>query len=115
MEAEMNAELDAAEAPPWPPVYLAWRQKLAAYWSIAWLSGVVVFALMFLVTANWPADTPGVLFQFAGWAAYFAYLICQAFFVRRLVRKRYRSFRVDVVRDDVTSEPRLSMPETVQL
>src|SRR5580693_1573764 len=99
----------------WPPIYLAWRQRLAAFWSIAWPSMAAISVLGYLITWSWPADAPMWAFQLSALVVYFAFPICQVFFVQRLVRKKYRSFRIDVVRDDVTAEPRLSLTETVQL
>ena len=103
------------ETPEWPPIYLAWRQKVAAYWSIAWPSGVVSSVLIYLLTLSWSADAPIVVFQLAGILAYFLYLIAQAFFVRRLVRKRYRSFRIEVARKGANCEPELSMAEIMKI
>ncbi len=106
--------MDVDEIELWPPIYLAWRQLLAAYWSIAWPSGAAASALLFVATLSWPADTPSIIFQLAGLIVYFAWLICQALFVRRLVRKRYRSFRIEVRREDSAAPTRLAMADTLQ-
>ena len=107
--------METLEIDGWPEIDLAWRQKMAAFWSIWWPSATASLLLMMAITAAFPLD----LLDLEVWRIRFAgsilSLVCQAFFVPRLVRKKYRTFRVGVLRDGILSSPALSMSETVQV
>jgi hypothetical protein len=95
-----------AENQEWPAITLAWRQQVAAFWSIAWPSLVVAFLLFTFGLDHVSADQPLRVF-FLGMTAKAAYLIFQGLLTIRLVRMRYRSFRIEVERNDGTSSRRL--------
>ncbi|HYL75183.1 MAG TPA: hypothetical protein VEU96_13315 [Bryobacteraceae bacterium] len=96
----------------WPASTLAWRQQVAAFWSIAWPSLIVAFILFTFGLGRVSADQPLRLF-FVGTMAKAAYLVVQGLLTVRLVRKRYRSFRIEVERNDGTSSRRLLAEEVV--
>jgi hypothetical protein len=87
-----------ADVPGWPIISLAWRQKVAAYWSISWPAWIGFCAL--------GVSSPPYL-------AYYllAFFGIQAILCRRLVRKNYESFRVYVIREDGGKGRSLSMAE----
>ena len=98
----------------WPPISLAWRQKLAAYWSIAWPSGAVAYAVaIILISALSPEAV--ALVPIAGLISTGAFFISQMLFVRRLTRKRYRSFRVEVEADGQSGQMPLTMPASMRV
>src|SRR5882762_2356470 len=94
MRTDENAE--------WPPIDLAWRQTLAAFWSITWPSGLAMFILLLALLSALPSDSSVDDLAQYGLAINLAinlmFFLCQAVLIPRLVRKRYRSFRVDVLR-----------------
>jgi hypothetical protein len=79
----------------WPLISLAWRQKLAAFWSIAWPGALASFVLVsflgsLLSRAGLPGEAgrPSLLLAIAG---NLLFLLLQGILVPRLIRKRYRS------------------------
>jgi hypothetical protein len=102
---------NSPEKPGWQ-INLAWRQKLAAYWSISWLAWVVPsLTQAFLVTSPYAVDD--VAHQFPavvlGW--HLAFFGIQSVLTRRLVQKNYRSFRVGFLRDNDVPSSRFQVRE----
>jgi hypothetical protein len=101
-----------SETPAWR-ITLAWRQTVAAFWSISWpawlasVCGLAVFAF-----DDIDLDTYAPLLSLIGQAVY---LGVQLPLVHRLVRKNYRSFRITVIRDDGPEERHLTMREAVHV
>lgn len=94
---------DANASPTWPAIRLSWRQSFAAFWCVAWpslLMGISIIAI-------WPNDNV----QAASISANAVSLSAQALFVPRLVRKQFRLFRIEVVREDHSPGDRLSFFE----
>jgi hypothetical protein len=90
-------------------IRLAWRQKMAAYWSIAWPAEIGWFLALAALTSRYA--TPEEVTQHVGSINLFAYLsffAIQALLVRRLVRKNYRSFRIYVIFPDGSHARRFS-------
>ena len=80
-------------------IQLAWRQKLAAFWSITWPAVVACFlgAFPFIVIVGHSSKSDLAALSVATRVAFY---VIQAALIHRIVRKKYRSFRVEVVRDD---------------
>lgn len=89
-----------SETPGWP-INAAWTQKLAASWSILWPAFFAVITMAYLVPNRTAISLGGAV----------AFLIIQALVIPRLVRKKYRSFRIYVVRNDGQKGRKLSMRE----
>jgi len=66
------------------------RQKVAAYWSISWPALIASFAMGAVF------ETPALITL----GANVTFFVIQAVLSRRLVRKKYRTFRVGIVQDD---------------
>jgi hypothetical protein len=99
-----------AEAPGWA-ISLAWRQSLAAYWSISWPAWVASLVLALVVTSPYSAkDLQGHL-SAVSLVRTLAFFGIQAALTHRLVRKNYRSFRVYVIRQEEQRGRRLSIRE----
>jgi hypothetical protein len=105
----------AAEAPGWP-IELSWGQKMAAYWSITWPAFAGFFLLLFLEpffsigvrqeTQNlWLTTLLANLFFFA----------LEALLAQRLIRKKYRSFRIYAIRKDGARKGALSFREMLSV
>jgi hypothetical protein len=86
----------AADFPGWE-ITLAWRQKVAAFWSISWPAWIGSIGLViWLLGEDWIDDDNFSVIAIGGNLVFFA---IQALLTRRLVRKNYRTFRLYVVRD----------------
>jgi hypothetical protein len=99
----------------WPATNLAWRQKMAAFWSILWPSATASLLVMLAVTAAFPLDRLDLEAPRFRFASSILSVFCQVFFVPRLVRKKYSTFRVGVLRDGTISSAALSISEAVQV
>jgi hypothetical protein len=91
--------------PGWQ-INLAWRQKLAAYWSVSWPPWISTIVMAVLVAG--PAVT-----RHTALAATHPFFGIQALLIPRLVRHDYRTFRVYTIRDDGRQDRTLSMREAV--
>ena len=100
--------MEPSNAPDWD-INLAWRQKVAAYWSISWPAWVASFTFMVLVTRRYSVDALADHFSLIAVAGNLAFFGIQAVLTHRLVRKNYRSFRVDVIPEDCRRSSVLSM------
>ncbi len=98
-----------------PAINLAWRQKMAAFWSILWPSATASLLVMLAITAAFPLDRLDLEAPRFRFASSILSVFCQVFFVSRLVRKKYSTFRVGVLRDGILSSPALSRSEKVQV
>jgi hypothetical protein len=99
-----------SEKPGWP-IKLAWRQKVAAYWSISWPSWVASFIMAFGLTSRYRVDELPAHLPVIALAGHLAFFVIQAVLTRRLVQKNYRSFRVGVLCENGQQDRRLSMRE----
>lgn len=100
-----------ADFPGWPIISLAWRQKVAAYWSISWPAWIGSLALVLVSTSSYPVNVLEGNLSLVALAGNLAFFGIQAILCHRLVRKNYRSFRVYVIREDGTKGRSLSMVE----
>ena len=89
------------------PIRLKWSQSVAAYWSIAWPAYVLGAAAWFTL-AKLPRDARDFF-------PFFVFFGGQAFTIKRLVRKNYRSFSVYVLRDDGEQNRNLSFSEAARI
>jgi hypothetical protein len=80
-----------SDTPGWP-INTTWSQRLAASWSIFWPAIPALILMAYLVPIN-----DRIAFSLG---ITLAFLTIQALLTHRLVRKKYRSFRIYVVRDD---------------
>src|SRR5258706_4077407 len=106
--------MEPSDTPGWQ-INLAWRQKLAAYWSISWLAWVASFTVGVLFTSFYSFDDLARHLPMIALAGNLAFFSIQAVLTRRLVRKNYRSFRVGILRDDGRRSRRLSMREATMV
>jgi hypothetical protein len=89
---------------------LTWTQQLAALWSISWPAWVASL----LLVAVFASGSGSGSISHANWvslggnAVYFG---IQLILIRRLVRKNYRSFRIEVVREDGVRTRSLTLHE----
>ncbi len=104
----------AADFPGWE-ISLAWRQKVAAFWSISWPAWIGSTGLVILFTSSYSADRLLDNFSVIALGYNLGFFAIQALLTRRLVRKNYRSFRLYVVRDDGSKSRALSMREAVSV
>jgi hypothetical protein len=95
----------------YPPIQLAWRQKVAAFWSIFWLPTIAWFFLVTVLPFDKVAAHPVAI----SWAGHLLFFLAQAIIIRRLIRKKYATFRVAVMRDGAPAGPTLSGQEAVQV
>lgn len=102
----------AADFPPWK-IRLAWRQKVAAFWSVSWPALIVSMGLFSWLTSGDSVDFLSHNFSVFAIGIDLTFFAIQALLTRRLVRKNYRSFRVYVVRDDGSKWRDLSIREAV--
>jgi len=107
--------MSAVEAQSWPKISLAWRQRLAAFWLLVWPSWLISFALLMVLTLGWTVVGLRTHGEFLGWASALSFLLCQGILVRRMVRKRYRSFRLEVVRKDASGTATLTTAEVARI
>lgn len=103
-----------ADFPGWE-ISLAWRQMVAAFWSISWPAWIGSFALVILFTSGYSVELLQDKFSVIALAGNFAFFAIQFLLTRRLVRKDYRSFRVYVIRDDGSRSRNLPMWEAAPL
>jgi len=102
--------MQPSETPGWQ-INLAWRQKVAAYWSISWPASIASFTMALLVTSFYTFDDLARHLSVITLAGNLAFFAIQAILTRRLVRKNYRSFRVEVLRNDGERRRTLSVRE----
>src|SRR5690242_9338454 len=113
--------METVNSQQWPPIELAWRQTLAAFWSISWPSLLASWLLMVflsgILTSNRieTVDSLGVRGEVAALVSNLAFLFGQIILIPRLYRKRYRSFRVEVLRPGDATDPTLSAQEKIRV
>lgn len=105
----------AAETPAWPRITLAWRQRVAAFWLISWPSWLGSFVLVSAVSYGWSSADLGAHRGVLSALAQLAFLVFEGLFVRRMVRKSYKSFRLAVVREDGSSSNTLSLGDSIRV
>jgi hypothetical protein len=117
LQCDCGYDFDAgqlSDTPGWD-IQLAWRQKVAAYWSISWLALIASFFVVVYLTDRYSVaelmDHRGMI----SLEANFIFFVIQLLLARRLVRKNYRSFRVYVVRADGERSRDVSFQETLRL
>jgi len=104
----------AADFPGWE-ISIAWRQKVAAFWSISWPAWIGSMGLIIGLTSGYSVDLLQDNFSVIALGGNLAFFAIQALLTRRLVRKNYRSFRLYVVRDDGSKSRNLSIREAVSV
>lgn len=100
-----------AETPGWRAT-LAWRQQLAAYWSISWPAQLASFALATLLSIPLSLTEMQEHFTLIAAVESLSFFCVQALLTNRLVRKKYKTFRIEVLRDDPTQTAKLSLSES---
>lgn len=105
---------EPSETPGWK-IDLAWRQMLAAFWAISWPAYVALSGstLLWAVVAQ-----PGDMKRHAtmiGIVGNIVFFLLQAILTPRLVRKRFRSFRVDVIRENGAQDREISTREAMRV
>ena len=81
-----------ADFPGWE-ISLAWRQKVAAFWSISWPAWIGSMGLIILFMNGFSVDPLQDNFSTIALGGNLVFFPIQALLTRRLVRKNYRSFR----------------------
>src|SRR5438132_14410335 len=91
---------------------LTWQQKVAAHWSIYWPTMVLFLLTLIILLPLFHVEVREHVTVM--WlAANSVFFTLQAIVIRRLVRKNYRSFRVEIVRDDGQRSRTVSMRPVV--
>ena len=99
----------------WPAINLAWRQRVAASWSITWPCWLLSFLVIFFVPVVYARGESAGHLQAASVIAAVVFFLTQALLVPRLVKKQYRTFRVTAIREDGQSVHGLSAYETLSI
>jgi hypothetical protein len=97
------------DTPGWD-IDLAWRQTVAAYWSISWPALIVSFAAVAYSLASFTSH-----YFAAAVAGQIAFFCLQAVLTPRLFRKNYRTFRIYAIRHDGQRSRRMSLLEILQV
>lgn len=105
------SDMSAVEAQSWPKISLTWRQRLAAFWLLAWPSWLISFSLLMVLTSGVVVVGLRTHGELLGWASALSFLFCQGLLVRRMIRKRYGSFRLAVVRKNASGTAALKTAE----
>ena len=100
--------------PGWE-INLAWRQMVAAFWSISWPAWIGSLVLVILFTRGYSVELLQDKFSVIALGGNLAFFAIQFLLTRRLVRKNYRSFRFYVIRGDGSQSRNLSMWEAAPL
>ncbi len=92
--------------PGWE-ISLIWGQKVAAYWAISWPALLATLLFLFIGAIVMQGNDVRSELSAASAAGFLTYFGVQALLTRRLFRKKFRTFRLEVLRDDGsrTSEP----------
>jgi hypothetical protein len=106
--------MQGSATPGWQ-INLAWRQKVAAFWSISWAAWIATFSTGFAATAFLSNARFRENLFLISVSENVAFFLIQAILTRRLVSKDYRSFRVYVLRSDGHESRSLSLREGVQV
>lgn len=106
--------METSEEGEWN-IRLAWRQKVAAFWSISWPA----WALS-LILATWLMDRYSISelpdhIATISLVTNVAFFAIQAVLVLRLPRKNYRTFRIEVIRDNDERARRFLMREAARV
>lgn len=99
----------------WPIIALAWRQRVAAFWLLAWPSWLISVSLLMILTMGWAVVGLRSHADLLSWASALSFLLCQGIFVKRMLRKRYRSFRLEIVRKHESETTTLTTTEVVRV
>ena len=91
-------DIPTSEKQDWQ-INLAWRQQVVAFWSISWPAWLASFIPVTLLTNGSSAEQIEADRGLTFLVAQFTFFAFQSILTRRLVRKRYRSFRVEMIRD----------------
>lgn len=110
-----NFDASKQVAFPGSQISIDWGQKIAAFWSISWPAWIATMTATFLLNGFASDDLFKTHPTAMTWGVKAGFFVFQAFFMRRLVRKNYRSFRVYVVTPDGTQNRRLSFRQTISV
>jgi hypothetical protein len=100
---------------PSEEINLAWRQMLAAYWSISWPSMIalpVILDLLQIPQGDVVGSVPNLRIFLLWQLVFFG---GQAILIPRLVRKNHSSWNLRVVRENNRHSRRLSFPEASRI
>jgi uncharacterized membrane protein YsdA (DUF1294 family) len=98
-----------------PELSLSWQQRFAAFWAISWPAWIVSFATVSFDLSFDSTNPPSHHLWIASIIAQIAFFATQALLVHRLPRKKFRTFRLEVVRDGGESSRTLSAKEGVEV
>jgi hypothetical protein len=117
LTCDCGYDFSASKPPDFPgwQISLAWRQEVAAFWSISWPAWIGSVALVILFTSGYSVDVLQDNFSIVALGGNLAFFGIQAVLTRRLVRKNYRSFRVYVVREGGAQSRDLSLREAASV
>jgi hypothetical protein len=104
--------MELVEGYVWEPIDLTWAQKLAAFWSIAWPGFLASLLIVSVIASSWSVEQMEARAVWLSLAATVTYLAGQILLAPRLVKKRYRSFRIALERSNAASD-KLSPQETL--
>ncbi|MBN9659898.1 MAG: hypothetical protein J0H49_17055 [Acidobacteria bacterium] len=100
--------------PGWE-ISLSWSQKVAAYWAISWPALLATLLLLFIGAVTVQANAFRNELSAASSAGFLVYFSVQALLTRRLFRKKFRTFRLAVLREDETSTSEPSWSEAYRV
>lgn len=86
-----------ADSAGWKVIRLAWRQKVAAYWAISWPAWLGAMTVLTFGGNLYADDKLQEAIPAIAIAMQVTFFAIQALLTGRLVRKNYRTFRVDAV------------------
>jgi membrane protease YdiL (CAAX protease family) len=96
-------------------VNLTWTQRLAAYWAISWPASVASVVFAFVHVSFFEINDVIAYGALFGLGADLLFFTIQAALTPRLVRKRFRHFRIAVIRDDRSGERLLAPREALSV
>jgi hypothetical protein len=108
-------EKSEPSATPGRMITLTWSQRIAAYWAISWPALVATFIAGFVIGPGAPAAGQAGSESRMTLITFVAFFGTQALLTRRLIRKKFRTFRVYVIRSSGQAGGSLSMLESFRV
>lgn len=117
VKCDCGYDFDKSEpsATPGWMITLRWSQKIAAYWAISWPALVAAFIAVIGIGPGKPSAGPTGSESWAAFVGFVAFFGTQALITRRLIRKKFRTFRVYVIRSSGQAGGSLSMLESFRV
>ena len=114
-ECYARCHMPSAESGQWPTIVLAWSQRVAAFWLLAWPSFLISFALLSVLSMGWTVVGLRTHAELLAWTSAISFLFCQGILIRRMVRKKYRSFRLEIIRENTSGTASLTTAEVARV